>query len=230
MKNWLLLILLSLILGCTKDVDVNHPKSVFYQQQEDSVLIALCGQVINNETYWFSDTTQPIVLDQFWPYRSLANTNTVDIKHDITFPASFGILYKDLEFRTEDQRKYARKEAYRLTRSPKLDSAFALLFLSMWDPKNLINKTSRLIPYHAMEGRLDYPSYLLPSYYSFFGENESSAYYEFSRGAFNQGFTKGAFQVHYSDPGVGRVLLYCIEKYNGKWRIIASEVVASWKY
>jgi hypothetical protein len=207
---------------------VNHPSSVFYQQQEDSVLISLCGKVIVENRIQGPTRTQHIVINPYWPYDSSETDREVVLLENMGFPVRLGNLHNDSTF--EIQKKYARSEANRITEYHGIDSAFVSMLLNMWDRKNAINTISRQIPYSKMEGRLDYPSHLISSHEDFFNLESPVYYYKFSRVGFNKAYTKAIFQVEYSDPGIGVVRLYCVEKSFGKWRIIAREPVDSWKY
>jgi hypothetical protein len=228
MRKRSLLILSFIILGCSKTVDVNHLSSVFYQQQEDSVLIALCGKVIIEDRLPPPTRTQHIIINPYWPYDSSETDREVVLMENMGFPVRLGNLYNDSTF--DIQKKYARIEANRICKHHGIDTSFVSMLLRMWDYKNPINTISRQIPYTEMEGRLDYPSRLISSHDDLFNLKSSVYFYKFSRVGFNSSFTKAIFQVEYSDPGSGRVKLYCAENRFGKWKIVAREPVNSWKY
>ncbi|QDA61157.1 hypothetical protein [Hymenobacter jejuensis] len=233
MKNWILLswvVILFVAQACHTEADIYSPSNTFYQQQEDSVLVALFNQTIQTDVLWrFRRPPLPVGLSHDSVSQayaaSLHKPITLDIIEEFGFPLRLGVLCFDCP--DEEQKRNARKEAFKIMQEHHLDSAFFPLLMQMWDKKDSLN-TVRKGPCKAMQYYAKRPIRLVPL--PLLDSKGKYDFIRFSRVGFNKFFDKGVFQMTYSDLGGGRVSLYCVEKRHHKWTITARQSVDNWYY
>ncbi|MCB2407591.1 hypothetical protein [Hymenobacter lucidus] len=225
MKNWLILLLMVAQQSCRPTPGIHSPVSAEYQQQEDTVLLTLCNQVVGETLF-----VMPYLYFDFPSRHSGPGQGkvyplpTIALVENMGFPLRLGNLMTDKPF--EVQKASATKEAVRIIKAHSINPAFLSLLLGLWNPQDSVNLIKRTVPFEAMEYRLDYPSRLLPTpmHTLLLDTNyEGINYNMFSRVCFDKAFTKAVFQVTYSDPGSGRMTVFCAERQQGKWKIVAQE-------
>lgn len=209
MNKWPLLVLI-LTQHCTQDPTLS-PNSPIYQQQEDSVLAQVGGKVLGNK--------RSVV-----PYSS----GSIVLVSEMSYPLTLGRTYYDSS--RVSQEKLASEEASRLLKSHSLSSSFQPLLMKLWDRTHPINTTHRSIPYPVLAAEIHGPKPDLLSPPFLIDNQDRLTYNRTSRVCFNSAFSRGVFQVVYSDPGGGTVYLYFIEQENNQWQIVAREYVDGWKY